>query len=240
MSTISMNRPGTTIRLIDQSATTNVVEDTLVRPLFLQLFTSDKGPENLRAVHGNDFFKLYGSTPSFKKHGQPLIQAAEIIKAGGELLCKRVVAEDATLANLVIVAKVSSEQTQKTDSAGKPLYIDASTGVETTDSNNGENERVLINIAKVKYDAISIKGVKSIEEVKAYASTIVKDELDMEFTGYDNVTRVGDALTDTNPVGQVNDTDDEDFDKYIYPLFVVTDNGRGASSKRFKDRKSVV
>lgn len=233
MSTISMNRPGTTIRLIDQSATTNVVEDTLIRPLFLQLFTSDKGPENLRTVHGNDFFKLYGSTPSFKKHGQPLLQAAEIVKAGGELLCKRVVAEDATLANLVIVAKVSSEQTQKTDSAGKPLYIDATTGVETTDSNGGANERVLINVAKVKYDAISIKGIKSINEVKAYASTIIKDELETEFTGYDNVTKVGDPLTDQNVVGQVNDTEDEDFDKYIYPLFVVTDNGRGTSSKRF-------
>lgn len=233
MSIISMNRPGTTIRLIDQSAIPNVVEDTLVRPLFLQLFTSDKGPENLRTIHGNDFFKLYGTTPSFKKHGQPLLQAAEIIKAGGELLCKRVVAEDATLANLVIVAKVSSEQTQKTDASGKPLYIDATTGLETTDSNGGENERVLINVAKVKYDAISIKGVKNINEVKAYASTIIKDELDMEFTGYDSVTRVGDPLTDTNPVGQVNDTDDEDFDKYIYPLFVVTDNGRGVSSKRF-------
>lgn len=233
MSTISMNRPGTTIRLIDQSATTNVVEDTLIRPLFLQLFTSDKGPENLRTIHGNDFFKLYGSTPSFKKHGQPLLQAAEIIKAGGEVLCKRVVAEDATLANLVIVAKVSSVQTQKTNDAGMPLYIDATTGLETTDSNGGENERVLINVAKVKYDAISIKGVKNINEVKAYASTITKDELDLEFTGYDNVTRVGDPLTDQNPVGQVNDTDDEDFDKYIYPLFVVTDNGRGISSKRF-------
>lgn len=233
MSTISMNRPGTTIRLIDQSATTNVVEDTLVRPLFLQLFTSDKGPENLRSIHGDEFFKMYGNTPSFKKHGQPLLQAAEIIKAGGEVLCKRVVAEDSALANLVIVAKVASDQTQKTDSNGNPLYIDATTGKETTDDNDGENERVLINIAKVKYDAISIKGVKSIDEVKSYASTIIKDDLDIEFTGYENVTHVGDPLTDTNPVGQVNDTDDEDFDKYIYPLFVVTDNGRGVSSKRF-------
>ena len=233
MSTISMNRPGTTIRLYDQSATSNVVEDTLIRPLFLQLFTSDKGPENLRTVHGNEFFKLYGNTPSFKKHGQPLLQAAEIIKAGGEVLCKRIVAEDATLANLVVVAKVSSEQTQKTDSNGKPLYIDATTGIETTDSNGGENERVMINIAKIKYDAVSIKGVQTLDQVKLYASTLLKDKLDVTFTDYDQTTKVGDPLTDKNPVGQVNDTDDEDFDKYIYPLFIVTDNGRGESSKRF-------
>lgn len=233
MSTISMNRPGTTIRLIDQSATTNVVEDTLIRPLFLQLFTSDKGPENLRTVHGNEFFKLYGNVPSFKKHGQPLLQAAEIIKAGGEVLCKRIVAEDATLANLVVVAKVSSEQVQKTDSAGKPLYIDAVTGLETTDAAGGDNEKAMINIAKIKYDAMSVKGIKTLPEVKTYASTVLKDELEVEFTGYESTTKVGDPLTDENPVGQVNDTDDEDFDKYIYPLFVVTDNGRGVSSKRF-------
>ena len=86
-----MNRPGTIVNWIDQSVRANVIEDTVVRPLYLQLFTSDKGPESLHTIHGNDFFKLYGNNPSFKKHGQPLLQAAEIIKAGGEVLCKRVV-----------------------------------------------------------------------------------------------------------------------------------------------------
>ena len=234
MSVNGKNRPGTIINWIDQSAISNVIEEALVHPLYLQLFTSDKGPENLRTVNGNDFFHLYGSTPSFKKHGQPLIQAAEIIKAGGELLCKRVVADDAALANLIVVAKVSTEQVQKVDSAGKPLFIDADTGKETTESNSGKNERAMINTAKIKYDAVSIKGAKTLNEVKTYGARIVKDQLDAEEeTGYDNVTKVGDPLTDENPVGQVKDTEDEDYDKYIYPLFVVADNGRGISSKRF-------
>lgn len=235
MITNSMNRPGTIINWIDQSSSNNVIEETIIRPLYFQLFTSDKGPEGLRTIHGNEFFKLYGSNPSFKKHGQPLLQAAEIIKAGGELLCKRVVAEDATLANLVIVAKVSSELVQKVDATGKPLYIDADTGKETTESNGGLNERVTINSAKIKYDAVSIKGAKTMNEVKTYASRLLKDEVEMEeFTGYDNVTKVGDPLTDENPVGQVPDSDDPDANKFIYPLFVVTDNGRGVSAKRFK------
>lgn len=229
-----MNRPGTIINWVDQVNSSNQIEEQLVRPLYLQLFSSDKGPEDLRTVYGNDFFKLYGNTPSFAKHGQPLIQAAEIIKAGGELLCKRVVAEDATLANLIVVAKVSSESVQKVDSTGKPLYIDADTGKETTTSNSGKNERAMINTAKIKYDAVAIQGAKTLSEIKKYGLNLIKDEVESETTGYDNVTKVGDPLTDENPVGQVNDTEDEDADKYVYPLFVVADNGRGVSTKRFR------
>lgn len=227
-------KPGTIINWYDQSSTPTVVENPILKPLFLQLFTSDKGPEDLREIEGTDFFYQYDRIPSFKKHGQPLLQAAEIIKAGGKLLCKRVVASDATLANLIVVAKVSTEQVQKVNEEGKPLYIDAVTGKETTDSNSMKNERALINTAKIKYDVASIKGAKSMNEVKLYGAKLLKDKLEAEGeTGYDNITRVGDALTDENPVGQVKDTDDEDYGKYIYPLFVVTDIGRGVSSKRF-------
>ena len=235
MSTNGMNRPGTIINWHDQVTSTNVIEEKLVRPLYLQLFTSDKGPETLRTVHGNDFFNLYGSTPSFKKHGQPLLQAAEIVKAGGEILCKRVVASDATLANLVVVAKVSNASVQKFDASGKALYIDADTGKETTDAAGGLNERAMVNVAKVKYDAVSVSGAKTLTEVMKYAETLVKDEVDAELlTSYDTTTKVGDPLTDENPVGQVKDTEDQDYGQYVYPLFVVVDNGRGVSSKRFK------
>ena len=235
--TNGMNRPGVKINWFDHSVTSNVVEDTVVRPLYLQLFTSDKGPESLHTIYGNNFFKLYGSNPSFKKHGQPLLQAAEIIKAGGEVLCKRVVAEDATLANFVIVAKVSNESVQKTDAAGKALYIDADTGKETTDAAGGLNERAMRNVAKIKYDAVSISGpeCKTLNYVKKQAASLIKDDVEAEIlTTYEGTTKVGDPLTDENPVGQVNDTGDPDFGKYVYPLFAVVDNGRGVSSKRFK------
>lgn len=229
-----MNRPGTIINWYDQSVTTNVIEDTVIRPLFLQLFTSDKGPELLHTVHGDEFFKLYGTNPSFRRHGQPLLQAAEIIKAGGEVLCKRVVAQDATLANFVVVAKVSNESVQKFNSAGEALYIDADTGKETTESAGGLNERAMVNVAKVKYDAISVAGAKTLKDVMDNAASYLKDNVEAEIlTTYEHTTKVGDPLTDENPVGQVKDTEDADFGKYVYPLFAVVDNGRGVSSKRF-------
>lgn len=230
-----MNRPGTIINWKDITESTNVIEEVAVRPLYFQLFTSDKGPEGLRTVYGNEFFKLYGSTPSFKNHGQPLIQAAGIIKAGGELLCKRVVADDATLANLVIVANVTKTEVQKTNTAGALLYIDADTGKETTDDNGGLNKAATINTATVKYEAVSVKGAKTIREVKAYAQTLLKDELiGVDVESYNNLTRVGDPLTDENPVGDIELLDGgTTTESYVYPLFVVTDNGRGASFKRF-------
>lgn len=229
MSVNGMNRPGVIINWMNQTESNNAIENTIVRPLYLQLFTSDKGPEDLRTIHGNDFFKLYGYSPSFKKHGQPLLQAAEIIKAGGRLLCKRVVAEDATLANLIVVANVTKELVQKVDSTGRPLYIDADTGKETIESNDGQNERAMMNTAKIKYDAVSIKGAKTLAQIKTYAESLIKDELD---TNYDYLTRVGDPLTDENPVSDLENA--EEAGSYVYPLFVVADNGRGVSYKRFK------
>lgn len=49
---------------------------------------------------------MYGPM-SFSKHGQSAIQAQKIIDNGGRLLAKRVVAEDSTLANIVLVANVT-------------------------------------------------------------------------------------------------------------------------------------
>lgn len=75
-------------------------------PLLMQVFSSDKGTEELVEIKGSDFDAMYGKM-SFTKHGQSAIQAKAIIDAGGRLYAKRVVAEDSKLANLVITAKVT-------------------------------------------------------------------------------------------------------------------------------------
>ena len=127
-------RPGTIINWYDQSEQSTVadIQSYDSYPLFLTAFSADRGPEDMRIVKGQDFFKLYGSDISFEKHGQPLLQAANIANNGGRLLVKRVVADDATLANLAVVAKVKSVQVQKVDADGKPLYEDSITHAETT------------------------------------------------------------------------------------------------------------
>lgn len=76
-------------------------------PLFMQVFSADKGTEELIEIAGSDFANMYG-TMNFAKHGQSAIQAQAIIDAGGRLFAKRVVAPDSTIANLVLVANVTA------------------------------------------------------------------------------------------------------------------------------------
>lgn len=125
--------PGVIIEYNDQSNITSLpVTEVRNRPFFMALFTSDKGTEKWTRMVGEDFFKMYGKTISFAKHGQPLLQAAMTINAGAELLCKRLVASDAKLANLGIVASIKDSQVQATDEDGNLLYLDAD-GEETVE-----------------------------------------------------------------------------------------------------------
>ena len=108
----NLTYPGTIFTYEDQSDIQPLpIEQPLVRPVFMTAITSDKGPEDYRVVSGEDFFKLYGKSISFTKHGQPLLQAAAIINAGGSLFVKRVVAPDAALANIAVIANVASTPT---------------------------------------------------------------------------------------------------------------------------------
>ena len=200
-------RPGTIINFIDQSEVSDVQEITTYEsyPLFLAAFSADKGPEDLRVVSGQDFFKLYGSDISFDKHGQPLLQAANIVNNGGRILAKRVVADDATLANLAVFAKVNKVEVQKVNEEGKPLYEDSSTSAETTVAEG--NTPIMINTASVKYETYSVENVDTLKE--AYTECLK------------NIDDVGTPSKEEGPT------------VYTYPLFVVSDNGRGVSTKRF-------
>lgn len=110
--------PGSIFELIDQSQIASIPESTTVNnaPVFMQAFGSDKGPEGYKLVEGDEFFDLYGAdlSKAYKKYGQPLIQAAAIINAGGRLYAKRVVPTDAELANVVIGAKVTTAENKVT------------------------------------------------------------------------------------------------------------------------------
>lgn len=112
----------------DQSAINDInntdVVDNVDRPVFMTVFSSDKGPETLqKSITGKEFFALYGDIPNFNRHGQPLLQAARIANAGGLQYCKRVVAMDSKLANLSLIANVTETQVQDTNKSGKPIYV---------------------------------------------------------------------------------------------------------------------
>ena len=177
-------------------------EDTVDRPIIMVACSADKGPEEWKKkLYGQDFFDYYG-TPSFTKHGQALIQAANVINAGGYVTMKRIVATDSTLANIGVYAQVTNTKKQKTDSNGTPLYTDADTGKETTEPSG--NTPIMENHVQIDYKlaAVSLNG----NDVNTFANTFLADK------------------QHTNELGE----DDQ------YPLFIITDNGRGVSNKRFR------
>jgi len=192
--------PSTIFELIDNSTSPVITKPEVSEPLFLTAFSSSKGPEELRTVKGDLFYKLYGTDISFIKHGQPLLQANNIIANGGTILAKRVVAEDSTLANLAVVAKVKSEEVQKKNPAGELLYTDSVSGQETTTVTG--NTPLMITIANVSYTCNAVEGAKKIDTVE---------------------TSIEAMLDEVGATGT-----------FTYPLFVVTDNGRGLSQKRIR------
>lgn len=137
-------------------------------PLFLCAFSSDKGTEKITDYTYDDFVDEYGSNPNFFKYGQPLLQAHRILAAGGRVLGKRIVAEDATLANLVITAEVTAGSENKTSADGQPLYIDDN-GNETTEVTGTP---ATTNFATIKYSTLTVDGAKSYSDVKKKAEAM--------------------------------------------------------------------
>jgi hypothetical protein len=186
---------GSEFNWYDQSTIASAAADVDINPKvrYFCLITSDKGTEDLTTLYGDDWTSMYGSSPSFEKHGQPLIQAKRIIDAGGVCITKRLVADDATLGNVAIVASVTSETRNKSDSNGNPLYIDAS-GNETTDPGT-DNARATYDVAVISHGLMSLEGAKTSKEV-------MQNAIDATFP-----------------------------ENGVYPLYVFSDNGRGASGK---------
>ena len=183
----------TKVNWIDNSAiqqTQNIPElDT--RPLFFVVSSFDKGTEDLNVISGTDFYNMYG-TPLFTRHGQNGIQAQRLINAGAKLLVKRVCADNATLANLVIYATVTTTDVQKTDNEGHPIYLDDN-GNETTEVTDNP---VLVSTTKIKWNATSFTNCTTYDQVRKAAIEQLFDQSAGKF-----------------------------------PVFIYTDNGRGASSK---------
>lgn len=166
--------PGTIVNWYDQSelSQTTTTDSVDNKSLFMVVSSFDKGPEDLMEVEGTDFAKLFGKM-YFSKHGQNAIQAQNIIDAGGRLLVKRVCATDATIANVILCAKVTTTETQKTNENGEPLYVSES-GDETTEVT--ENP-VMISNTTIKWEASHIdNSCKTFDEVKEKALEMLNEE----------------------------------------------------------------
>lgn len=166
--------PGVIVDYDDRSNISPIVSTTEVRnrPLFAALFTSDKGTEGWMRCTKDEFFSMYGKNISFTKHGQPLLQAAMTVNAGGELLCKRLVSDDANLANIGITATIVEAQVQSTDEAGNLLWA-TEDGGSTTDYESSTHTPVMHSATGVKYGTMTAVGVKTLAD----AADAIKEKI---------------------------------------------------------------
>ena len=163
--------PGVIVEYNDLSDIPLILPVTEVRnaPLYMAIFTSDKGPEEWTRISGKNFFSAYGNTISYARHGQPLLQAAMSINAGADLLCKRLVADDAMLANIGIFAKLDTTEVQATDDKGKLIYVDAD-GNDTTVASaedGSANEPKMVEATAITYRVAFAPNCKDLDDVKA-------------------------------------------------------------------------
>lgn len=209
----------------DQSAinkVNTVVEDTVDRPIIMVASSADKGPEEWKTkIMGQTFYDYYGQVPSFSKHGQPLIQAANTIDAGAYVTFKRVVADDATLANIGIVAELKYTSVGYTDPTTGMFvweYKDPSGVVKRQFSNTDPSTstktytQVFTNQINVTFKAVTYNlGGTSVGANSNKPS--------------DFANQLYNTYAHKGTVGSNDQT---------YPLFMITDNGRGKSKKRFR------
>ena len=205
--------PGTKFNWYDNSwfSTTTAPTGLDYPPLLLTAFSADKGTEEMIRIKGADnFAKMYGEVLSFDKHGQVLLQAKKAIDAGAELLCKRVVADDATLSNMVLTVEPYTVSNQAEDADGNPLYIDNTTGEETTSPTTGGNPNapLMIDTTMLKWVKNTVANCKTFKEVMDAAELMLVD-------------------------GPTTDPDGVSVEG-IYPLFVITDIGRNADVKKVR------
>ena len=232
--------PGTIFNWYDLSAIESIpsaVADN--SPLFLTASSFDKGPEDMRVVSGNEFYRLYGNNPDFDKHGQPAIQAARIIDAGGKLLIKRVVADDATLGNIILVATINTKLKAVPAEAGTEGAMTLNEIMELdTSEDTDETQRYTVEpMSTFKWTAVSVAGAQFYDAVLAQAESLFVEG------AYEANPVLGDGEEggESGGEGEGGDTPTPTpGTSYMitrscdYPLFVVVDNGRGASTKAIR------
>ena len=220
---------GTIVEYDDQSAITSLpIADVRVNPLYLSVFTSDKGPEDWTELKGKDWFTTYGNSISFAKHGQPLLQSAIAINAGARLLSKRLVASDACLANLSIVASMKKQYVDVYSNGSKIIYYDPAKKVVNGDEGVELVETQINSI--VKYEGISIPDISENDPELVFeaAKAAVGEDKYLLFTITDNGRGLSNKRFNIVPNYRLSKSKD-----YVEYSVTVSENGINLESMIF-------
>ena len=106
---MSKGYPRFRAEIIDQSQILAIETTTLANgniTVIMQPYTSDKGSEEWEILQGFEGLTDVKGPISFARHGQAHLTVAEILRNGGIVLGKRMVSDDATLANVTLRSRI--------------------------------------------------------------------------------------------------------------------------------------
>ena len=226
---------GTKIILEDQSYIPSLrTADPRTTPIIFMGFTSDKGTEEYKKWQGKDFFNQYGEI-SFARHGQPLLQAANVINNGGIVYAKRVVDPTAKVAMLGVVAHTKQVEQQE-----ERIKIDPITHAAVLKADgSGEYETEKVFWKKEDHDAYTA-GKYTIDDLPVYSQEEAgADAVPAKYAVCEINFTIETLTAEENINGSNFAKNGKDFYNKLknnrdskYPLFLLTDNGRGESNKR--------
>ena len=100
--------PKSRFEIVNQTQIQSIETATVSNPtaLYMQPYTSNKGTEDWELITTFDGFTEAKGGISFRRHGQAQLTVAQALKSGAYVLGKRLVSEDATLANTTVLARL--------------------------------------------------------------------------------------------------------------------------------------
>lgn len=100
--------PRSRFEISNQTQIQSIETATVSNPtaLYMQPYTSNKGTEEWELITSFDGFTTAKGGMSFRRHGQAQLTVAQALKSGAYVLGKRLVSEDATLANVTVLARL--------------------------------------------------------------------------------------------------------------------------------------
>ena len=100
--------PKSRFEIVNQTQVQSIETSSVSNPtaVYMQLYTSNKGTEDWELLRTFDGFTDAKGGMSFHKHGQAQLTVAQALRSGAYVLGKRLVSEDAALANTTVMARL--------------------------------------------------------------------------------------------------------------------------------------
>lgn len=215
--------PRTRFDIVNQTQIQEITTEAVSSPtaVIMAAYTSDKGEEGWELMYGLDNFTKTKGGISFVKHGQPQLVVAEALRNGAYVFAKRMVSEDAALANVTVKARVVT-----VDDVSY-VYFFTSSGVnmgsfeEACESGYGD------------FDASKVASLSTFNLGDDVVGVVPDDGQIPDSETQSNDNRTLDEVDEDNEI--IGGIQARDGSQVVdIPLFTVAPLGRGASNLFFR------